>query len=187
MFIVGYGSTLSLGSLAQTDRRFAAKPLLPIRVTGWAREFCVPSQTWAGLVLGVRQADPTANGFCGVLIEVPDDDALKKMDSREANYRRVRLDPESVRRYPGGLAEEVLVRARLEGIWLYVPKPDKISYEGQMSRSYVRVCMSGAQNFGQAFLNEFINFTGTGPVDPQTGLTVRTLAEEDLRDLLPLA
>lgn len=137
-------------------------------------------------MLGVRQADPAENGFNAVIIEIPDDDALAKMDSREANYDRVLLDPESVRRYPGGFADEVLVRARHEGIWLYVPKPDKVSHEGEMSRPYLRVCLSGAQNFGRAFLNEFINFTGIGPVDPQTGSTARTLGEEDLRDLFPL-
>lgn len=163
MWVVGYGSTLSIGSLAQTDRSFANSPLLPVRIEGWERLFCVPSKTWGGKVLGVRTA-PSPSWFNGVLIHVPDEAALERFDRREGNYERVQLPSEAVNPYYQ-LEDREQERVRQEPIYLYVPREERVSFDGSLSMGYLRVCASGAHNFGDDFFWEFLETTllGAGP------------------------
>lgn len=176
MWVIGYGSTLSIGSLAQTDRSFADKSLLPVGVAGWERSFMVPSKTWGGTVLGV-QSVAGSSWFNAVLIEVPTDEVLAKLDSREVNYDRLQIPPDAVTPYykDQELVREVQ-RAQEEPIYLYIPKPGKVSYREEPSRGYLRVCASGAYNHGASFMQDFMATTRVGP--PETGGTLLELISD---------
>lgn len=155
--VVGYGSMLDKGDLRELfidgERRS-----VPVKVDGFERIFNQEA-TWRDVdgneraVLNVVRSDDS--WFNGVLVPDLDRQELSKFRRRERGYRLVAVELDQIEPYSGP------DRARIDGNDLVLTTTgEKVQDDIAPIRSYARLCVEGAADWGDEFLSDFLATTG---------------------------
>ncbi len=146
-FILGYGSLISGESRAKTGE---TGRVWPVKLFGFERHWSVMSASFGMSSVAVIQApDKSCNG---VLAEVPFEQ-FPLFDKREEGYHRAQIPAEQLKSY----GDEALPEGTY---WIYytddIVEPTQ---ESPIVLSYLDVILSGCLEHGDAFAEDFLEFT----------------------------
>lgn len=149
-YIFGYGSLINQESRKLSTSELS--PAIPVKVHGLTRGWFARTEitSLSTTFLGCLESDSPfletiecPDSTNGVLYEIHHDE-LSKLDQREKNYEKKRLDPQQIRFYDYGINEPYIVytyRNKFENIEeLMDSKPNK---NFPIVQSYVDICING--------------------------------------------
>lgn len=157
-FIFAYGSLINAESRFQTIPK--SKDAIPVRISpefGYFRMWNYQGIRSRLTALGVQKVQDEGDGLSmnGVIYPVDGDD-MSLYDKREEGYYRAEVPWELVT----VLSWKNLPDFSKSKLWMYVPeksKPANIDYP--IVQSYIDVCLTGCNEYGEEFAREFLETT----------------------------
>ena len=181
--IIAYGSLINLEQHRQGLHLFS--DAYPVLVQGYRRVFSQEPSWRQGdrthrAVLNVIKADK--DWFNGVLIGLHDGSRFDAIDQREIGYDRVLIASSQIapfkklsRKISCGQDsneqisneqisnEQVSDAIAAQSTYIYLGKPEKQNNSILPNKDYLALCLRGAQHWGEAFYEQFLQTTYVGP------------------------
>lgn len=152
--ILVYGSLMNLEEISKLGLQ--NKSLIPVKLMGHQRAFN-QEPSWRKVeeekraVLNVINS--SSNWFNGIIITGLTEDILVDLDKREMGYNRVNVDMLKVSFYDS-------IQEMPEGdTWIYAGKPEKRNVNILPGAEYLKICIQGAGQWGDFFLEDFFKTT----------------------------
>jgi len=139
---------------------------VPVRVRGYRRSFCQePSwRTGAAERRGVLTVRPSGEGWINAVLVCGCDPAgFRTLDHRERGYRRARVVRSAIEPYASAPELDDMDR-----ISIYRGRSEKWNPELLPNPDYLDLCIGAAEQWGEAFLEDFLATTRVGDVPLRT-------------------
>ena len=155
IYVFGYGSLINMRDNKLLFLKNKRK-ICPIMVSGLKRSFNVSSTGGKYKVLGVKESTDKNKQCNGILIEITDSEELAKLIKREKNYTPRQLTPERLS-FP---YKKYLSLNNTDQVICFYPQTKYIlkkkeAAEIKIRPKYLQICLEGARDFGEDFLNDF--------------------------------
>jgi len=151
--LIVYGSLINKKELFGVFDYVTKKEVIPIRLNGFKRVFN-QEEVWrkgSGKKIAVLNVVKSDNSwFNGILVRSVNENYFKFIDKREEGYKRIKVDPTSIKFVYG-------ISTKLEGqIWIYTGKEHKMRKDILPIPSYLDICLEGTKEWGEGFYNDFL-------------------------------
>ena len=170
--IIVYGSLLHQEQLHQKPHLFAQA--YPVFVKGYRRVFNQEPSWRKGddkhrAVLNVMEFDQ--GGFNGLLVRLQEGSDFQQLDERERGYNRIAITQAQLAPFAPISSMGTSSISQAEPIFIYVGKPEKQNDDLLPNKSYLDLCLHGANHWGEDFYEQFLQTTYV------QGLTLKTFLQ----------
>ena len=157
-YIFGYGSLINMQENANEINNPLKRKIWPVMVDGLKRSFNVSSTGGKYKVLGIKEVKK--NKCNGILIKLRTAEELAKLIEREKNYSTKWLDHKRIS-FP--YKKQLTLNPDDQVIYFY-PKAKytltkKAAEQLAIRPNYLTVCLEGAVDIGEDFLQDFAETT----------------------------
>lgn len=173
--VIVYGSLINPKQLQPQSVLFSE--IQPVLVKGYKRTFNQEpswrkSDSEHRAVLNVIRSDQDC--FNGLLVKLQDSDNLSRLDERERGYHRAVIAPSQLSCLANVSQSEDPDLACSElaygQTYLYLGRLEKQNNNILPNKRYLNICLQGAQHWGEAFYEQFLQTTYVGELTLKTFL-----------------
>jgi hypothetical protein len=157
IYIFAYGSLINM---KENTREIKTRKVVPVMVTGLKRQFNVSSTGGKYKVLGVKETKNTKIKCNGILIKLRSAEEMAKLLEREKNYQPKWLDH---KRISFDYKKHLDLKPDDQIICFYPQArytlTKKAAEELPIRPKYLNICLEGARELGDKFLQDFAETT----------------------------
>lgn len=160
--MVAYGSLINIEQ--QRHRSHLFTEACPVLVQGYRRVFSQEPSWRQGdrthrAVLNVVKSDQ--DWLNGILLGLHSS-SFDELDQREKGYNRVAIAPSQLTAFKKSPCEQASNKIAANPVYLYLGKPENQNDNILPNKDYLKLCLHGAQRWGTAFYEQFLNTTYVG-------------------------